>query len=246
MNIKIVSYIIMVVFSVGSLFAQQKSAPYDFPMKPGTTEWKALTSHDHKKQVCQIPQSILSSMSTMDLVETCLNYPLLIDIIAYDRKQEGFEHVTQEFNGLQELLKRKDVGSTLVERYKKMNPDDIDSNWTSHQKGEYSVQFFFVEILLAQEAVIANLSKIDRTQLLEESYNKILAKGKHPDIFGLIGFTNNTLLMGRIMLKDNYAPFVQSVSQDAKLNRILVNAITNNKENMNEIIMHARQYLGQN
>jgi hypothetical protein len=228
-----------------SLNAQEKSRPYDYPVKPGTQEWKALASHEQKRQVCQIPQSILSSMSTPDLLETCLNYPLYGDMMAYDRVQDGFEYVEKGFNGLQELLNRYDVGAALIERYGKMDPDAIDSTWTSVKKGEYSLKFFSIEILLAQEEVIANLSKNDRIKLLKESHKKIIAKQQHPEIYGLMGLTNNALLMGRIILKERYAPFVKLISRDSRLNEILQNAVPISKDYISEIIKHAERYLEQ-
>ncbi len=240
----ITTIIAATLFSV-TIGAQQKRGPYDYPIKPGTPEWKALTSHEQKRQVCQIPQPILSSMSTPDLLETCLNYPLYGDMMAYDRVQEGFEYVKKGFNGLQELLKRNDVGAALVERYGKMDPAAIDSTWTSVKKGEYSLKFFSIEILLAQEEVITNLSKNNRIQLLRESHKKMTAKQKHPEIYGLMGLTNNALLMGRIILKEKYAPFVKSISRDSRLNGILQNAMPISKKYISEIVKHVEKYLEQ-
>jgi hypothetical protein len=51
------------------------SGVYDYPVKPGTAEWKALGSHVEMLKVCQIPDSNLTRMSTADLLETVLNYP---------------------------------------------------------------------------------------------------------------------------------------------------------------------------
>jgi len=41
-----------------------------------------------------------------------LNYPLFLDALAYNWPQEGFNAVSGQFNGLQELLKRKDAGTS--------------------------------------------------------------------------------------------------------------------------------------
>ena len=245
-GIKVLSTTIIVValFAV-SLIAQQRSMPYDYPVKPGTKEWKVFTSRDQKQEACQIPLPLLSLMSTPDLLETCLNYPLYGDMMAYNRVQEGFDFVKQGFNGLQELLKREDVGAVLVEKYGKMDPGAIDSNWTSIEKGEYSFKFFSVEILLAQDAVLVNLSKNNRILLLRESHKKIMAKQQHPEVYSVMGLTNNVLVMGRIMLKENYAPFVKMTSTDARLNEILQNAMPICKEYMSEIVKHADKYLEQ-
>jgi hypothetical protein len=101
-------------FISASLPAQQIDTPYDYPVKPGMEEWKRFTSRDQKQEACQIPQEILARLSTAALLETCLNYPLYADIIAYDHVQEGFDFVKAGFNGLQVLFKREDVGSVCV------------------------------------------------------------------------------------------------------------------------------------
>jgi hypothetical protein len=236
--------ILAILFAI-SLPAQQGGKPYDFPVKPGMKEWKDFTSRDQKQKACQIPQSILASMSTRDLLETCLNYPLYGDMMAYDRVQEGFDFVKGGFNGLQELLKREDVGSAVVDKYISMDPDSIDNTWTSIEKGEYSLKFFSVEILLAQDAVLANLSRDNRLRLLRESHGKMTAKQQHPEVYGLMGFTNNALLMGKIMLKENYAPFVKLVSEDSKLDRVLRDAMFIGEEYIGEITKQAESYLEQ-
>src|SRR4030042_5014780 len=223
--------------------AQEKSKPYDYPVKPGTKEWKALASHEQKRQACQIPESTLIPMLTPDLVETCLNYPLYADMMAYDRVQDGFDYVAKGFNGLQELLKREGVGTVLVEKYRSMDPDSTDPAWISVKKGEYSLRFFSIEILLAQDAVITSLPENGRLQLLREAHGKILAKQRHPDVYGHMGFTNNALLMGRIMLKENYAPLVKLASRDGRLNGILKNAMPMGKEYTSEIVSLAEKYL---
>ncbi len=237
--------IIVATFFAISLGARQKSKPYDYPVKPGTKEWKAFTTHEQKRQACQIPQSVLNSMSTPDLVVTCLNYPLYGDMMAYDRVQEGFEYVKKGFNGLQELLKRNDVGAGIVELYDKMDPDAIDKNWTPTEKGKHSFKFFNIEILLAQDEVISNLSKKDRINLLREAHEKLKVKQQHPEIYGFMGFANNVLLMGRIMLKERYEPLEKLSSRETKLNVILQKAMPISEELMIEIVKLVEKYLKQ-
>ncbi len=244
MNKKIIIIVFLSIVTV--LFAQQGIGKYDFPIKPGTAEWKNLASYEEKHQVCQIPKAILGSMLTNDLLETCLDYPLLPEILAYDSFQKGFESIKSRFNGLEELLKRKDVGNVIIKKYESMDPSAIDSNWTSIRKGKHSFDFFFIELLLAQDEVISNMTNEERMQLLKDSNYKFKEKEKHQDIFGFIGFTNNILLMGRIMLKENYKPFVQAVSLDSKLNKILQDALPVNGEEMEKIIKHVKQCINEN
>ena len=49
---------------------------YIYPINGGTPRWQAFTTHDEMLKACQIPEGILSTMSTSGLVETVLNYPI--------------------------------------------------------------------------------------------------------------------------------------------------------------------------
>lgn len=57
---------------------------YDYPTKPGSSNWKQFKSHNEMIKACQMPDSILLQIPTKNLLESCLNYPLLFDILAYD------------------------------------------------------------------------------------------------------------------------------------------------------------------
>lgn len=85
------------------------SNSYDYAVKPNTAEWKKFTSAEEKVKASQIPESTLSKMTTKALVETVINYPLLVNMYAFDTEQEGFNVVYGTFNGLQELTKRSDA-----------------------------------------------------------------------------------------------------------------------------------------
>ena len=163
--------------------ATSASDAYEYPIKPGTDEWKAFKSHDDMLKACQIPESTLKSMSTKSLVETVLEYPLFGDIRAYSSIQQGFEAVTSQFNGLSELLNRKDAGTELLAIYSKMNPQDIEENWGDIQKGAYIVSIANVEILLAQNKTLDNLNEIQLENLIVEARSKYTAK-QQSEIFG--------------------------------------------------------------
>lgn len=84
--------------------AQQISSVYNYPIKPGTDEWKALKTHKEMLAACQIPQNILNNMTTEALVESCLDYPLFSDILAYNETQNGFSKIASRFNGLGQVF----------------------------------------------------------------------------------------------------------------------------------------------
>lgn len=53
---------------------------YTFPVKPGTSEWNELIDHTQMVEACKIPEDLLHNMTTDELIETVLNYPLLMEI----------------------------------------------------------------------------------------------------------------------------------------------------------------------
>jgi hypothetical protein len=56
---------------------------YEFPIKPGTEEWKQLEPATIRIAALQIPDAVLASISTEGLLETCLHFPYLSDIVFY-------------------------------------------------------------------------------------------------------------------------------------------------------------------
>lgn len=95
----------MLIFSVNA-YADESLETFQYPITPEMEEWSEFQSLDEMIEACQIPDDILSKMSTDELVEVVANYPLAINVCAYDTPQKGIEHIKEYFNGLQELSKR--------------------------------------------------------------------------------------------------------------------------------------------
>ena len=82
---------------------------HEYTILPGTEEWRALDGAIEKRAACNVTAEEVSSMTTEALIETVINYPLLVDMFAYDTIAEGIEAVDQYFPGLKELLGRSDA-----------------------------------------------------------------------------------------------------------------------------------------
>ncbi len=157
-----VTYAVVLALSVLCLlavFAVHKAiaVPYDYPAKPGSPEWKSLTSHAEMVEACQIPAEVLKNMTTASLVETVSNYPLIYDMYAYNNIQLGFTAVSRQFNGVLELYAREDAGKKLMEKYTSMTNEAPGS--------EYKLAF--IEMLLSQPEIMADLSPLQRDDLLK-------------------------------------------------------------------------------
>lgn len=183
-----VFFAVLAVFLLVSLLVygggMSASGAYDYPIKPGTDEWKAFGSHEEMLKACQIPEELLHRMSTAALVETVLNYPLSVDLWAYDSYELGIKHVSEQFNGLSELLSRNDAGVALIALYQTIDPGALDINSPIAEQTEYLFRLLNTELLLSQDSVISNLSITDLQNLISRARIIYESKLLSPDIFG--------------------------------------------------------------
>lgn len=165
---------------------------YSYPIVAGTDEWKALSVSERKKRL-QIPDNLLGTIRTEDLIEVCLDYPYASDFAAYDDYQSGFMAVYHQFNGLRELLSRSNLTEPFLLR--------LDVNWQKAslmsgmietdllRVGHYSSESCMLfKLMLAQDAVLNQMSKNQLRRMLdmcmrntdiEISYSEIWAGMAH-------------------------------------------------------------------
>jgi hypothetical protein len=165
-----------------SAISQENESNWDFPVKPGTEEWTALITRSEKLKVCQIPDSILQTMSTKDLVTTCLNYPLQFSFYIRNNLKEGVRSVARDFNGLQELFRRKDnVGYLLgLLQYSDIKALATNKNMTDLQRGEAIVRLSLIEAILSHELEsflrTGSLKSNTELEVLKQNYSRISKK----------------------------------------------------------------------
>ncbi|MCF7740562.1 MAG: T9SS type A sorting domain-containing protein [Candidatus Marinimicrobia bacterium] len=198
-NNKFFAVVIITLLCVSSIFAKSDQI-YNFPIKPGSEEWSKFQTHDQMLEVLQIPEKYIN-MSTSNLIETCLNYPLFLDIHAYNSLQQGTRYIIEDFNGLQILLKRVDAGKLLFDKYKMINCRDLNEKWSINKKGDFVNDLIKIEMLLSQKQLLTNFSKDEKYNLLKESYSKAKLMIKNP-CFEIESFNSNVFLLGQILLLD--------------------------------------------
>jgi len=71
--------LIQVAEPIETMKSRSSVLAYEYPVRPGSDEWLELKTHDEKLRVTQLPEDILKNLSTEDLLEVCMDYPLLID-----------------------------------------------------------------------------------------------------------------------------------------------------------------------
>ena len=126
---------------------------WDYPVKPGTEDWKQFNSHEEMVNACQIPDDVLVCLSTDKLTDLCLQYPMLLDIFAFNFLDNGLNQLFISFNGIRELYKRKDAAKSLTDRYMEkiqslsfLENDEIEGI----EKGKFSVSIWYLDALMSR------------------------------------------------------------------------------------------------
>jgi hypothetical protein len=188
---------------------------YAYPVLPGTDEWEKLSQKEMKEvfKACQVPENILRKQSTHAVIQTFFDYPFsMSDMYASSSTLlDGFERSTEYNPAYPELLKRKDAGTCLLERYLLLNPVGCD--------GVTFVADLY-EMLLAQPEFYSQLTAKEKKELVKIALEKIKIR---MDFDPLLAYHNVTtcLLIGRIMVSAEFAPFTKEVTNNKDLSQYI-------------------------
>lgn len=173
---------------------------WDYPIKPGTENWKKLKTNQEIFNSCQIPSEIIKKIPTADLVQLCLNYPLLGDMLFSNiGYQDGFNVISSNFNGFQELFKRKDAGTELLRYYEVFDLNSFEIN-----KDKTIINPFFdicLDIVVAQPQFIETLDNNQKIRLLKEASKKLKIKQKNTN--SLFQQKTTAVILSRLLLNNN-------------------------------------------
>lgn len=180
---------------------------YTFSKRPGTEEWEALSSYEERIKVCQVPTSVMTAMSDIDLIETCLNHPYAINILLFSTLEEGFQSLVKSFNVFAELTYRpqaKVYGKTLLEQMpqtdmsKESLPFIIRKSILQAWLKEYPTQtkaLSAVTVLTPKGSVVSDTEKITDTDYTatqkQEIANEVLRTYPGVSIVGPATITYN-------------------------------------------------------
>jgi hypothetical protein len=192
---KFIFILITVFISLAVIAQENKKVVWDYPVKPGTDTWTQFKSTTEMYEACQIPDAILKKLDTESLVGICYDYPAYMTLFLYNTPQAGFDAFYSHFNGIRELLSRKDVGHFILKKYCSISSSDIKPLWTSAEKGLYAYKSEYFEIILAQPQVVQSLNTEDRKLLLKEVVKKYDDKIEKSDIFGGTALSVNAWIM---------------------------------------------------
>lgn len=96
----------------------------EYPIDILSEEWNSL-SYSEATAACDMPMEYAESLTTDELVEYALNYPFLMDILAYDNIEDGMNHLANKSSVFEELFSRTDCYDELLNEYLELEIDYI-------------------------------------------------------------------------------------------------------------------------
>lgn len=220
---------------------------YEYPIHPGIEQWNNLQTEEERFNAIEIPKELLDTMSTSDLMITCMNYPAIIYITAFNSIQQGMNHIVHRFNGLQELLRRKDAPNLLLLTYQSMN-----STSTYFPNPEVSKKLWFIrrcyfELIIGQPEIICNMDATARLNLMVETRKRLDTKinGKHH--YSPLDIQTTLLIMARVLNQSGYSKFQNELEKKGSKIKIAMETGTfRNQETVNAIIELSDMYIKEN
>ena len=116
-------------------------------------EWNNLTVAQ-RWQAVNIPEDSLSKMSTIKLIEHCLNFDFMWDIFNHPNYEIGLNVVIDNHNGLKELLNRSDAGELILDYYRKIDLEEVIKMDKPADRGKFVGKVFFMELFLSHPNIL--------------------------------------------------------------------------------------------
>ena len=214
---------------------------WDYPLRPGMEEWKLLETEQERIDALQVPEDILSKLSSDDIVRLCITFPSFGHFTAFNTPQDGFSIMLSRYNIFGYLLSQKDIGKSLIEAYK-------DADLSGFKKFPYSNEFwpiklYYIELLLAQKEILQILSLEEKLELVSEAKTKFSKKIDNEVFSSLPGIYFSIRIIANILEVEEYPEFLASSKRDATTQLIQTGWCFNDVPPIEEIIKIADNYI---
>lgn len=149
-------------------------------------EWGNIIGLENRFRACEIPTSVLDSMTTEAMVKTVIEYPLNYILLAYENPQEAIDLIVDNSELHEKLIKRSDAADLLIEQFLCSLPS-IGKNKGKSAAGEIVLpleDYYFLGYFINSKH-IQNYSDNERVRewrrLIRE---KEIQVEQNPDIYG--------------------------------------------------------------
>lgn len=208
--------IILLLLTIPLISFAQKEVIWDYPVKPGSEEWRNLSNEKDRFQAQQIPTNIIAKIPTDKLVKSCINLPSFGHYTAYKNIQTGFIILAIKFNGLKELSKRKDAMSELVKIYQTTGEHGFSSSIKGINSSYWSLRLGWVEVILSQRKFLEQRTPSELKDLMKTCIEKYNMKQKS-NRFSMSGTESTFFLMARILDFSKYQAYEVECNKEPNL-----------------------------
>jgi len=172
---------------------------YVYPVMPGTEEWNQAKYPDNPIRFCQLPDTILKSISTLCLIDALIHAPLFsgMYLLSGDASALKWHSHYELFNSASELFQREDAANLLVAYYKFARLDCVAPDFNVCSEYE---KMMGLEILFTKQEM---LDQMDHDKK-KEAVAALLAKHKQYP-----AHINGIFSMVYLMFADKYASIVK-------------------------------------
>lgn len=120
-----------------------------YAVTSASPEWKTFKTSRQMVDACRIGDATIDGMSTEQLVEAVVTFPLLIDLYAYNDLDYALDRLAQKSDAYRELRRRDNAVECLTALY-----DNIVAN--SNRYTKCSLTTLTLEILLSDSKLPLN------------------------------------------------------------------------------------------
>lgn len=136
---------------------QKTNNEYKYEVTTADKQWSKFKSRDEMVNACKISENDLEKMTTEELVYAVLDYPLLINLYAYDSYEAGLEALSEESDAFKELLKRTDASEKLLNVMEEKDKARVSED-------EDTLEHLTLSILLSEKTIWNSLSDKEKAK----------------------------------------------------------------------------------
>lgn len=148
---------------------ESKIDPDTFYSIVNTVEWQEEMGREERLAAVQIPDSLINSLSTEDLLALVLANPFMIELYCFDSYEAAFAQVYDQIPALAALTERDDFGDALVNYYESI-PTENARTFGSDDKSV--MDLLYLEVLVAQPKFTDALDDCDVVALAQVAEQK--------------------------------------------------------------------------
>lgn len=155
---------------LGNIFKPSNLDVYIYPIRPGSPEWEAFQNSAEMIAACEIPDSVLTNISTWGLLETCFTHPLAGDYIFMNSVSYYINNRPSYDNGLRELFSRPDLTDVLLYEYRYMDMEKYPNSYDRHIRELIFGCTAFVSKLNSRQLLYLVSVAIEKAHIQEAKY----------------------------------------------------------------------------